>query len=66
MTSERGPQGLRVMDHGKHYLSDKAPFTTLEQLENARAKVAETGKIWAVCYSERVHNESAVFAGQLI
>ncbi len=22
--------------------------------------------IWAVCYSERVHNESAVFAGQLI
>ncbi len=66
ITSDRGPLGLRVMDHGKHYLSDKAPFTTLEQLEKARAKVKETGLIWSVCYSERVHNESAVFAGQLI
>ncbi len=66
VTSERCALGLRVMDHGKHYLSDKAPFTTFEQLEQARAKVSETGLIWAVCYSERVHNESAVFAGQLI
>lgn len=66
VTSERCALGLRVMDHGKHYLSDKAPFTTMEQLESARAKVAETGLIWAVCYGERVHNESAVFAGQLI
>jgi predicted dehydrogenase len=54
------------MEHGKHYFSDKAPFTTLEQLEAARAKVADTGLIWAVCYSERLQNESAVFAGQLI
>ncbi|MEW6237525.1 MAG: Gfo/Idh/MocA family oxidoreductase [Candidatus Omnitrophota bacterium] len=66
VTCERGPLGLRVMDHGKHYLSDKAPFTTMEQWEKARAKVTQTGLIWAVCYSERVHNESAVFAGQLI
>ncbi|MFH1737974.1 MAG: Gfo/Idh/MocA family oxidoreductase [bacterium] len=66
VTSERGPMGLRVMDHGKYYLSDKAPFTTFEQLEQAKAKVAQTGLIWAVCYSERVHNESAVFAGELI
>ena len=66
ITCDRGPLGLRVMDHDKHYLSDKAPFTTLEQLENARAKVKQTGLIWSVCYSERVHNESAVFAGKLI
>ena len=66
VTSERCALGLRVMDHGKHYLSDKAPFTTMEQLQQARAKVAEKGFIWAVCYSERVHNESAVFAGQMI
>lgn len=64
--SERGPLGLRVMDHNKDFFSDKAPFTTLAQLEAARKKVKETGKIWAVCYSERVQNESAVFAGQLI
>ena len=54
------------MDHGKHYFSDKAPFTTLDQLDAARAKVAATKLIWAVCYSERVQNESAVFAGQLL
>ena len=66
ITAERGPLGLRVLDHGKHYFSDKAPFTTLEQLKKARAKVAEAKLKWAVCYSERVQNEAAVFAGQLI
>lgn len=66
VTADRGPLGLRVMDHGKHYFSDKAPFTTFEQLDAARAKVAATRLTWAVCYSERVQNESAVFAGQLI
>jgi predicted dehydrogenase len=66
VTSLRGPLGLRVMDHGKHYISDKAPFTTLQQLADAREKVATTGLIWAVCYSERLQNEAAVFAGQLI
>ncbi len=64
--SERGPLGLRVLHHGKDFFSDKAPFTTLAQLDAARKKVKETDKIWAVCYSERVQNESAVFAGQLI
>lgn len=64
--ADRGPLGLRVMDHGKHYLSDKAPFTTVEQLAAARRKVEQSGFIWGVCYSERVQNEAAVFAGDLI
>ena len=29
---------------GKDYFVDKGPFTTLEQLEQARAKVKETGR----------------------
>lgn len=66
VTSERCALGLRVMDHGKDYFTDKAPFTTLEQLEKAKAKVKETGLKYAVYYSERLHVESAVFAGQLI
>lgn len=66
VTSERGPLGLRVMDHGKHYFSDKAPFTDLEQLAAARRKVDETGLIWAVCYSERIQTEAGVYAGKLI
>ncbi|MGM7702754.1 Gfo/Idh/MocA family protein [Pseudalkalibacillus sp. Hm43] len=64
--SHRCGLGLRAMDAGKHYFTDKTPFTTLAQLEAARRKTAETGRIWAVYYSERLHVESAVFAGQLI
>lgn len=64
--SQRCDLGLKVMDHGIHYFTDKTPFTTLEQLEEARKKTSETGLIWAVYYSERLHVESAAFAGQLI
>ncbi|NOU97084.1 gfo/Idh/MocA family oxidoreductase [Paenibacillus sp. LMG 31456] len=64
--SERCALGLRVMDHGKDYFTDKTPLTSLEQLEQARAKVKETGRKYMVYYSERLHVESAVFAGQLI
>ncbi|MFP4510183.1 MAG: Gfo/Idh/MocA family protein [Spirochaetaceae bacterium] len=64
--SERGPLGLKVLEAGKHYFSDKAPFTTVEQLSAARAQVEKTGLKWAVCYSERVQNEAAVHAGRLI
>ncbi len=66
ITSKRCELGLRAMDHGKDYFTDKAPFTTLEQLELAKQKVKETGKKYMVYYSERLHVESAVFAGQLI
>lgn len=64
--SERCALGLRAMDHGKDYFTDKTPFTTLSQLEAAKAKTKETGKKYMVYYSERLHVESAVFAGQLI
>jgi predicted dehydrogenase len=66
ITSERCALGLRVMSAGKDYFTDKAPLTTLAQLEAAKAKVKETGKKYMCYYSERIHVESAVFAGQLI
>ncbi|MEJ5072890.1 Gfo/Idh/MocA family oxidoreductase [Enterobacter ludwigii] len=64
--SERCALGLKVMAAGKDYFVDKAPLTTLEQLEDAKAMVAKTGRKYAVYYSERLHVESAVFAGQLV
>ena len=64
--SERGPLGLRAMDAGKDYFTDKTPFTAFEQLAAARAKVAESGRKYMVYYSERLHVECAVRAGQLI
>ena len=66
VTSERCALGLRVMASGKDYFTDKAPLTTLEQLEAAKEMVQKTGKKYMVYYSERIHVESAVFAGQLI
>ncbi|HUZ18751.1 MAG TPA: Gfo/Idh/MocA family oxidoreductase [Spirochaetia bacterium] len=66
VTSERANVGLAALDAGKDYFSDKAPFTTLQQLEAAKKKVTETGRIWAVYYSERLHVESAMYAGDLI
>jgi len=64
--SDRCALGLRTMAAGKDYFTDKAPLTSLKQLADAREMVAKTGKKYAVYYSERLHSESAVFAGQLI
>lgn len=66
VTSERCALGLRVMESGKDYFTDKAPLTTLEQLYAAKEMVKKTGKKYMVYYSERIHVESAVYAGQLI
>ena len=62
----RAGLGMRVLEHGKHYFTDKPPMTTLAQLAEVRAKTAEAGRKYAVYYSERLHVESAVFAGQLV
>jgi len=64
--SQRCDLGMRVMEHGKDYFTDKTPFTTLEQLERARKMTAKTGLKYMVYYSERLHVESAVYAGQLV
>ena len=66
MPDRRAALGFRVMEHGMDYFTDKAPFTRLEQLEEARRKVRETGRKYMVYYSERLHVECAVFAGRLI
>lgn len=66
VTSERAALGIRVMKSGKDYFVDKAPLTTLEQLAEVRQTVAETGQKYMVCYSERLQNEAAIYAGNLI
>lgn len=63
---DRGPLGCRVMRAGKDYFTDKSPFTTLAQLEEARQLVAETNQKYLVYYSERLHSESGMFASKLV
>lgn len=66
VTSERGPLGCRVMEAGKDYFTDKAPFTTLEQLAQAKAVTAKTGRKYMVYYSERLTSEAGMFATELV
>lgn len=66
VTSQRAALGIRVMRAGKDYFTDKAPLTTLEQLAQVKNVIAETGRKYAVSYSERLSNEAAVYAGALI
>ena len=44
VTSERCALGLRAMEAGKDYFTDKAPFTTMAQLNSAKDMIARTGR----------------------
>ena len=63
---QRAGIGRQVIDAGKDYFTDKAPFTTVGQLEQIQSLVKATGKKYLVYYAERVHNEAAWYAGELI
>ena len=62
--SERSALGNRVMEAGKDYFTDKTPFTTLSQLEETMKVAERTGQKYMVYFSERLHVEAAVFAGE--
>ena len=62
----RAPLGIRVMKHGKDYLSYKPAITTLEQLSEVRKVSAQTGRMFAIMYSERLEVRAAVQAGYLV
>ena len=64
--AQRGDLGIRVMNAGKDYFTDKTPFTTFEQLTRVREAVKTTGRKFLVSYSERLNSESAILAGMLI
>jgi predicted dehydrogenase len=66
VTAERAAIGCRVMEAGKDYFTDKAPLTTLAQLEQAKAVVARTGRKYMCYFSERLHVESAMYAADLV
>jgi predicted dehydrogenase len=63
---ERGPLGIRVMQHGKDYFSDKPGITSLEQLADVRRVQAATKRIYSIMYSERHEVRAAIKAGELV
>lgn len=62
----RAPLGIRAMRAGKDYLGDKPAITSLEQLAEVRRAVKETGRKFAIMYSERLEVRAAVHAGLLV
>lgn len=64
--NERAPLGIRAMQHGKDYMSDKPGITTLEQLAEVRRVQARTRRIYSIMYSERLGNRATVKAGELV
>jgi len=63
---DRAGIGIRVMQHGKDYMSDKPGITSLEQLEEVRKVQKQTNRIYSIMYSERFENKATVKAGELI
>lgn len=63
---KRAPLGIRAMQHGKDYFSDKPAFATLDQLEEVRRVQKETGQKYVVYFSERLGNSATVKAGKLV
>lgn len=62
----RADIGIDVMAAGKDYFTDKSPFTSLDQLSRVRSAVNNTDRRYMVYYSERLHNEAAWHAGELL
>ena len=63
---DRAGIGIRVMQHGKDYMSDKPGITSLEQLEEVRKVQKQTNRIYSIMYSERFENKATVKAGELV
>jgi predicted dehydrogenase len=66
IASQRAGIGIRAMKAGKDFLADKPGITTLEDLALVKKAIAETGRIYAILYSERLEVRAAVHAGELI
>jgi predicted dehydrogenase len=64
--SDRAPLGIRVMESGKDYMTDKPGIVTFEQFENVKKVQKRTNHIYSIMYSERLGNPASVKAGELV
>jgi len=64
--SDRAQLTVKAMQQGMDVMSDKPGCTTLAQLEQIKACVAQTGRIWSVNFSERFETPASTLASQLV
>lgn len=57
---------MAAMRNGKDTMVDKPGVTTYAQLEEIKRVVAETGRMFGVCFSERVYSRSVIAAQKMI
>jgi predicted dehydrogenase len=63
---DRAPLGVRVMQSGKDYVTDKPGILTFSQFKEVRKVQKETKRIFSILYSERLRSPASVKAGELI
>ena len=51
--AQRADIAIAAMQHGKDVLVDKPGVTTTEQLQRVQHMVAQSGRIFSICFSER-------------
>jgi len=64
--SERAALAITAMRAGKDVMVDKPGVTSFDQLAAVEAAVAETGRIFSVCFSERFVVPATLIAEKLI
>lgn len=63
---DRAPLGIRVMQSGKDYVTDKPGIITFEQFKKVKKVQKATNRIYSIMYSERLGSPAAVKAAELI
>jgi predicted dehydrogenase len=62
----RGPIAVAALQAGKDVVADKPGCITLDQLDEIRKAVDESGRFWSVTFSERFEVPSVMKAGELV
>lgn len=62
---ERAPLGIKVMQHGKDFLTDKPGITSLKQMAQVRRIQKETQRLFTI-FVERCESPTILKAGELI
>ena len=64
--ANRAAIAIEAMRAGKDVVTDKPGCVTADELEELQRTVAETGRFWSVCFSERFEVRSVTTAGELV
>jgi len=62
----RGPIAVEALRAGKDVVADKPGCTTLAELDEIRAAVADSGRFWSVTFSERFEVRAVARAVELV